>query len=122
MSSPTEPCSGVQAHHPDQLPDALRDLDYGPVPASLFDQVATKPVPAAMVDELDLLRYTVLLERHQRLHIELELERTRVNTLLAQQKDNGDKLGALLDALGTKYNVDFHQHRIQPDGSIIPVK
>lgn len=80
------------------------------------------PKPAEAVEELDLLRYIALHERFQRQHYELELAKVRLASLQGQQLATGDELGALLDTLGSKYNVDFHTHRIQPDGSIIPLK
>jgi hypothetical protein len=138
MSSPTEPCSGVQAAHqpnpdcgPGRHADGLRDLDiplaWRPGADEHFAEATKAHAPAKelvlpVVQELDLLRYAVLFERHQRLHVEYELAQTRVAMAAQMQKANGDELGALLDALGTKYNVDFHKHRIQPDGTIVPLE
>lgn len=115
MSSPTEPCSGVIARNPDHTAEELlAEATKAFAPA--------KELVLPIVQELDLLRYAVLFERHQRLHVEYELAQTRVAMAAQQQKANGDELGALLDALGTKYNVDFHKHRIQLDGTIVPLE
>lgn len=121
----------IFVHHPDlgpdTMPDALRDMGHTdglPPPPISYSGWPETPVPAALPTMLkqDLLEYTVLLERHMRLHKELELEQLKMQEIARQQNENGAKLGELLDALGTKYNVDFHTHRIQPDGSIIPLK
>ncbi len=129
----TVPCSGVTSAHihnpdcgPDHIADGLRELGipqpWPSDPVAGFYETAKDVTPATHVEELDLLRYTVLFERHQRLHVEYELAQTRVVLAAQQQKVNGDELGTLLDALGTKYNVDFHKHRIQADGTIVPLE
>lgn len=108
---------------PDYIADGLRDLSrLDLLPPALPTIQCEAPAPATSLEEIDLLRYTALFERHVRIQRELELEQLHITDTLQQQKVNGDKLGALLDALGTKYNVDFHKYRIQPDGSIIPLK
>jgi len=115
---------------PDPMPDALRDLGYGPdgVPLTgvLPDHVPTMPPaapkPAEEVEELDLLRYTALHERFVRQHLEMELHKVRLNEMHSKAMETGAELGKLLDTLGAKYNTDFHTHKIQPDGRIVPNK
>lgn len=100
---------------------ALHDMEY---PTELPPEELPPSLRSALPTLLrvDLLEYTVLMERSMRLHSAYELERARLVEITNQQKANGEELGVLLDALGTKYNVDFHTHRIQPDGTILPLK
>jgi len=100
----------------------MNDLPNEDVPDEVFPTAPETSKPAESVEELDLLRYVALHERFQRQHFELELFKMRLASMQGQQMATGDELGALLDTLGAKYNTDFHTHRIQPDGRIVPLK
>lgn len=119
----------VTEHHPDLGPDptadALRDLGD---PNQVLPSVEYAPLPvvaapaATHIEELDFLRYSVLLERTRRLQAERELQERAYNNTNCVLADTGVALGKLLDTLGAKYNVDFHVNRINADASISPIE
>lgn len=85
-------------------------------------------VPPALVtgkvvalDELDLLRYTVLVERAQKLQLLVDKRKAELMQTSSVAKRNSDELGALLDTFSVKYGVDFHNYGIAEDGKILPI-
>jgi len=72
------------------------------------------------LEELDLLRYKVLVERAQKLQLLLEKKASEFRQAQEQQHTNAVELGALLDGFGVKYALDFHKNHITEDGKVVP--
>ncbi len=120
--------------HPDCIdPDAVQphNNEVALIQAMVHQQgagtVGAQDVPPPLVtgrvtvlDEVDLLRYTLLVERAQKLQLLLEKQATEFRLTQDQQQTNGNELGVLLDHLGVKYGVDFHNNRIEPNGKVMP--
>lgn len=73
------------------------------------------------LDELDLLRYQKLVAQAQAFNLLVENRKYALQVAERQEAGHGVALGKFLDTLGAKYNVDFHVHSIQEDGSIAPI-
>lgn len=73
------------------------------------------------IEELDLLRYQKLVAQAQAYQLLIEKYEGMTTTARNKAVFNGVELGKLLDALGAKYNVDFHVNSISEDGVVAPI-
>lgn len=117
------PYSDVQARHPDLGLDGLPLVhDVPDEPPGLPTIPAAAPT-ALVLNEVDLLKYKLLLERVQRLQMQRQLATMHFQNTITVERETSEELGILLDTLGAKYNTDFHANTIdQSTGHIRPNK
>lgn len=107
--------------HPDLGPSELPLVYVDPIPTALPTIPAAVPAAMPVLEEVDLLRYKLLIERVQRLRLQQHVDSLQLKITVDLGNTTANELGALLDTLGAKYNTDFHTHLIDQDtGHIRP--
>lgn len=113
----------------DCMPDHLVDQELQRVEAAKF-KPAFHPVednePALIsnaprtLERIELLEYQVLHERAHKNELLYAEAMRRLQELQNARSKNLEEFSKLLDGLGAKYNVDFHQFQITSEGLIVP--